>query len=345
MSNDKSSLRSVSVALGAAAALCLSLVITSPSAKAEAKEVSLAQEYGVGYLPMMVIKHDKLIQKNAEKLGLGHVKVTWSTFAGGAAMNAAIISGNLDFASGGVTALIRIWSATKGNLNVKGVAAIDSMPLYLNTTNPKIKTIADFTNKDRIALPAVKLCPQAVTLQMAAAKMFGEKNYDKLDHLTVSMSHPDGLVAMLSGRSGIDAHFTSPPFQYQELQNPKVHRVLDSYDVFGGPATFNVVWASSKFRRENPKLYKAVLESLKQAMDIINSNKRAAAELYVQQAHSKLPLEFIYKIVTNPQIKFTITPQGLMKYADFLYKTEQIKHKPRSWKEMFFPEIDNLHGS
>ena len=323
----------------------ISLGAASPQVLAEAKEVTLAQQYGIGYLPLMVIKQDKLIQKNAAKLGLPDLKVRWLTFTGGADMNSAILSGDLNFASGGVGPLVKIWSATKGSLNVKGVSAINSMPLFLNTTNPQVKTIKDFTNKDRIGLPAVKVSIQAVTLQMAAAKIWGFKHYDKLDHLTVSMKHPDAMAAMLSPGVGIDAHFGSPPFQYQELEHPGVHTVLNSYDVLGGAATFNAVWATGKFRKDNPKIYEAVFESLKQAMNIINSDKMAAAKLYVHAAHSKLPVDFIYKMLINPQIDFTVVPLNTMKYADFMYKTGEIKHQPRSWKDLFFSNIDNLPGS
>ena len=63
---------------------------------------------------------------------------------------------------------------------------MNSMPLYLNTNNPNVKSIKDFTSKDKIALPAVKVSIQAVTLQMAAEKEFGEGNQNKLDALTVS---------------------------------------------------------------------------------------------------------------------------------------------------------------
>ncbi len=88
-------------------------------------------------------------------------------------MNEALISGNLDFASGGVGPLVTIWARTQNNIKVKGIAALNSMPLYLNTINPNVKTIKDFTEKDRIALPAVRVSIQAVILQMAAEKAFG----------------------------------------------------------------------------------------------------------------------------------------------------------------------------
>src|SRR4029078_8243365 len=137
----------------------------------------------------------------------------------------------------GVGPLVTLWAKTSGNLDVKAVSAINSMPLYLTTRNPDVKTLKDFTAKDKIALPAAKVSIQAVTLQMAAEKAFGEGQQYKLDSLTVSMAHPDALPALVSGKSEVTAHLGSPPFQYQELERPGMHKVFSSYDVLGGPAT------------------------------------------------------------------------------------------------------------
>ena len=166
-------------------------------------EINVAQQYGIGYLPLMLMEEQKLIEKHAKAAGVD-VKVNWAKFAGGNVMNDALLSNSLQFASGGVGPLVTLWSRTKGNLDVKAVSAINSMPLYLNTRNPNVKTIKDFTEKDKIALPAVKVSIQAVTLQMAAEKAFGEGQQGKLDALTVSMSHPgraDGAPVRRSRRS------------------------------------------------------------------------------------------------------------------------------------------------
>ena len=40
---------------------------------------------------------------------------------------------------------------------MKGVASLDNFPYYLLRNNPAVKTIADFTDKDRIASPAATL--------------------------------------------------------------------------------------------------------------------------------------------------------------------------------------------
>ncbi len=315
------------------------------SAQAELDELTIARQYGVSYLPLMVMQEHKLIEKHAEKAGIKDLNVKWVKFAGGNVMNDALLSNSLQFASGGVGPLVKIWAKTKGNINVKGVSALNAMPLYLNTRNPDVKSVKDFTEKDKIALPAVKVSIQAVTLQMAAAKAFGKDNYDKLDKYTVSMSHPDGMQALLSGASEVDSHFTSPPFQYKELQDSNVHTVLSSFDVLGGPATFNVVWTTAKFRKENPKLYKAFTDALDESIKWINSNKQDAAQLYLKAANSSDPVDFIHKIITDPKVEYTMVPKNTTKYSSFLYDVGAIKKKPNSWKDMFFDNVHSLSGS
>jgi len=325
--------------VAAAALLALGL-----AARAEMAEIKVAQQYGIGYLPLMLMEDQKLIEKHAKAAGVD-VSVGWAKFAGGNVMNDAILSGGLQFASGGVAPFVTLWSRTRGNLDVRAVAAINSMPLYLNTRNPNVRTIRDFSEKDKIALPAVKVSIQAITLQMAAEKAFGEGQQNRLDALTVTMSHPDAQTALLSGASEIDAHFSSPPFQYQQLHRPGVHTVLNSYDVLGGPATFNLVWTTAKFRNENPKLYAAFAKALDESIATINRDKRAAAEAYLRISKDKDSIDNIVAMLNDPQIVFTTTPQSVMKYVDFMSKTGAIKTRPDSWKDLFFPNAQALAGS
>ena len=315
-----------------------------PAAHAEMSELRVAQQYGISYLPLMIMEDQKLIEKHAKAAGLA-VTVGWSKFASGAVMNDALLSDSLQFASGGVGPLVTLWAKTRGNLDVKAVSAINSMPIYLTTRNPDVKTIKDLTAKDKIALPAVKVSIQAVTLQMAAEKAFGDGQQNKLDALTVSMSHPDAQTALLSGQSEINAHFSSPPFQYQQLERPGIHRVLSSYEVLGGPATFNTVWTTTKFRAGNPKLYAAFVAALDEATASINKDKRAAAETYLRVSKDKSSVDSILKMLNDPEIVYTTTPQNVMKYVDFMNKIGSIKAKPDSWKDLFFPNIHHAPGS
>jgi NitT/TauT family transport system substrate-binding protein len=330
------------LALAVGAALAASL--WSPGAEAQVKTVRLAKQFGISYLPLTIMEDKKLLEEQAKKLGV-EVRTEWLQLSAGSPMNEALISGNLDFASGGVGPLLTIWSRTRANLKVKGVAAINSMPIWLTTINPDVKTIKDFTEKDRIALPAVKVSIQAVTLQMAAEQAFGPGQHGRLDTLTVSMSHPDGMAAMMSGRSEVTGHFTSAPFQYQELADPRVRKVVDSYDVLGGPHTFNVVWASTRFRDENPKIVEAFVAALDEAVKFINQNRKEAAEIWVRAENSRMPAAEAERIIRLPENEWTMTPKKVMAYADFMSRNGLIPARPESWKDLFFPEVHGLPGS
>jgi NitT/TauT family transport system substrate-binding protein len=314
-------------------------------ARAEQSELRVAKQYGLGYLQMMVLEDQKIVEKNAAAAGLGDIKMTWATFRSSDVMNDALLSGNVDFVCLGIPGLATIWGKTKGGLEVKAASGFNFLPLQLNTRNASIKSIRDLTDKDRIALPAVKVSMQAIILQMAAAQAFGESNYAKLDPLTISMSHPDAMATFLSAGGEIDNHFTSPPFIQKELEKPGITMILNSTDVLGGPISFNVVAATSKFYGENPRLYAVFMKSMAEATEFINRDKRGAAEIYIRMTKDKSSVDDILKIINDPQIEYSLTPKNTMKMIDFMYKTGAIKVKPASWKELFFANMHELPGS
>jgi NitT/TauT family transport system substrate-binding protein len=323
------------------------LLAAGRAACAEVTEVRLAQQFSMGYMQFSIMDRYKLIEKHAKAAGLPELKVYWDTFNGPNYMNDALLAGKVDFVSGGVPGLITLWEKTVGTAQeVRGVSALSSQPFLLNTRNPNIKSVRDFTDKDRIALPAVKTSVQAVTLQMAAAREFGDASYNKYDALTVSLAPPDATTALLSGAGEISSVFSVPPFQYQQLEKSGIRTVLNSYDVMGGPHTFTVIWTSKKFRDSNPRTYHAVLAALQEATDILNRDKRAAAQVWVESTRSKLTADWLYdKILSSPQVQYTLVPNNTMKYADFMSKVGTIKTRPASWKDLFFPDIHNLQGS
>ncbi len=315
-------------------------------ARAEVGELKIAKQFGISYLPLMLMEADKLIEKRAAADGAGDLKVEWVTLAGGAPMNDAILSGSLHFASGGVGPLATIWARTKGSGDVKAVAAMNSMPLYLNVRSADVKSLKDLRETDRVALPAVKVSIQAVTLQMAAEKEFGAGNHGKLDHLTLAMSHPDAQAALLSGASEVTGHFSSPPFQYQQLKTAGIRTLVNSYDVLGGPATFNLVWTTTKFHDDNPKVYAVFFKAFQEAIDAINKDKPTAAQRYLDIAKDRRSThQEILAMLEDPLIEFTLTPKSVMKYLDFMHRTGALKVKPESWKDMFFPMAHALPGS
>jgi NitT/TauT family transport system substrate-binding protein len=325
--------------------LAAAIVFAAAAGQADAQTtVRLAKQFGVSYLPLTIMEQKKLLEEHGRRAGID-IKTEWVQFTGGPPMNEALLSGSLDFASGGVGPVLTIWGRTRGNIAVKGVAALNSMPLYLNTINPNVKTIKDFTDKDRIALPAVKVSIQAITLQMAAEKAFGQGQHGKLDPLTVTLGHPDGMAAMMGGRSEISAHFTSAPFMYQELDDSRVRKVLDSYEVLGGPHTFNVVWTSTKFYNDNPKVIKAFLAALEDAMKQIAADPADAAAVWVKAENSRLAPAYVEKLIRLPENEWTMVPKKIMSYAEFMNRVGVLATRPANWQEVFFPDTHGQPGS
>jgi sulfonate transport system substrate-binding protein len=324
--------------LVAVAALAAALFVPK-AALAEANIVRVAKQFGIGYMQYMVMQELKLVEKHAKAAGLD-VTTEWATFRSSDVMNDALISGSVDFVSLGVPGIITVYSKTKGTASeVKGVLGLNVSPLMLLVRDPAIKSLKDFKDTHRIALPAVKVSNQAIILQMAAAKEFGDAKYNALDHLTVSMSHPDATAAMLGGQSEITANFSSAPFQYRQMKNPNVKLLLNSKDLFlDDPMSFNIVAATSKFRADNPKLYAAFVAGMKEATDIINADKRKGAEIYLKSTGEKTTVDEIMELLADKDIIYNNKVGGIRTFVNFMAKTGTLKNPPADWKDMFFPE-------
>ncbi len=317
----------------------LVMLLTVAPAAAEVATVNVSHHPGIGFLTATVMAHEKLIEKHAEKLGLGKVAATYRISGGATQLMELVISGTVDFAIAGLTPVLIAWAKTNGD--ILGVAAANTADLVLVTNQDRIRTLRDFTPKDRIALPAVKTSMQAIVLAMAAEKELGDPR--KLDALTVSMQHPDAVAALLSRRSEITAHFASPPFFGQELREPGMRRVISMEEVIGGPASIAVMIAKVKFRRENPTVFQAVFNALAEANDFITKHPRRAAEVCVTVAKSKVSVDEIERQVRENV--YTLTPSGVGKFADFMHRTGMLAKKPASWKTIFFDVVHHLPGS
>jgi len=334
---DAATLRSRAPWIVAALTVALALPL-----KAEVSEVRISKQYGLPYLSVVVMEQNRLIEKHARTLGLGDIKVNWVTIGSGGTSTDSLLAGDLDFVTSGISNMLLLWSRTGGQ--VKAVGATGTVPLILVTRNPNVKTIADFTEKDRIAVPTVKVSMQSTILGIAAEQLYGEAGRGKFDPLTVTMAHPDAAIALLSGGE-INNHFSVPPYQYRELKAPGVRAVLDSTQVMGGPATITVIFGTVKFHDANPKTMVAINAALAEAMDFISRNKRAAAELYLKASKEKFELEDLASMLDMPGFVFTVAPNGTLKYAYQMFKTGVIKTKPTSWKDVFFAEAHELPGN
>jgi NitT/TauT family transport system substrate-binding protein len=326
--------------------LLLLLATLTSAAHAEVPEVRIARQFSMGYLQLNVIEHEKLIQKHAAELGIPDVKVTAYKFNGPAAMNDALLSDSVDVVSGSPQGMLTIWSRTRGTAGeVRAISALATLPFALNTNDPTIKTIDDLARCKKIAVPSVRVSAQAVTIEAAAAKAYGIKEFARYDQYTISLSPPDSTIALLSGSAEIACNFAVPPYMQQQLQNHAIHTVLNSFDVWGGPNTFTTAYMSSKFRTKNPELFKAIHAALKEATERVNASPETAARYWIEDGESKLSLDFVKSIAMAPGTTWTMAPKGTEAIAAFMNEVGLIKVKPGSWKDYFFPEAYDQDGS
>jgi NitT/TauT family transport system substrate-binding protein len=313
-------------------------------AHAEGK-ISIAQQFGIGYLLLDVVRDQQLIEKHGKQQGVD-VQVEWASISGATAMNEALLAGALDVVSAGVPPMLTMWDRTKGKQNVKAVAALGSLPNYLISNSPRVKTLRDLGEKDRIAVPAAGVGFQSRTLQIETAKLFGKDDFKRFDTISVSLPHPEATAALIAGGSEINTHFSSAPFYYQALDaNKAIHKVISSYDILGGPATFNVLYTTQKFHDENPKTYKAFYAALVEAAQIVKADKAKAADIFIRVQKSKLSPELVRRIIEDPENDFTVSPHRSYVYADELHKLGVLKNKAVSWKDYFFDEAYAQPGS
>lgn len=329
-----------------AAGLGLSLAVISSSLPSVANaegQLRIAEQFGIVYLLLNVARDQQLIEKHGKAAGV-EIKVEWTRLSGGSAVNDALLSGNIDIAGAGIGPLFTVWDRTKGKQNVRGVASLGNFPYYLLSSNPKVKSIADLTEADRIAVPAVTVSIQSRFLQYAAAKEWGDKAFDRLDKYTVAIPHPEATAALISGGTELNGHFSNPPFQDQALNNPNVHVILDTYKLLG-PNSPTALYTTEKFYQESPKTYQAFLSALVEASEFIKKDPGAAADIYRRVADSKTDRDVLLKIIKDPRVEFSVNPTNTFKLADFLYRVGVLKNKPSSWQDYFFKSPQITSGS
>jgi NitT/TauT family transport system substrate-binding protein len=318
------------------------LVLLAALARAETNEVRIPMGAGgVGFLPLLVMQKNHLIEKYAPG-----VKVRWINIGGPAVMNDALLSGSADFITAGPPAFITLWDRTTTSVKIKGVAAMSSMPMYLNTRTDRLKKLDDVTEKDKIAVTSIKVSIPSIVMQMVAAQKYGLPQAYRYDRYTVTMTHPDAVIALLAGSNAVDAHFSSPPFSQREKKDPRMRTILLSDDVMGGSTTFTMVSTTTRFRDQNPKVYAAFLKALEEATAMITADRKSAAALLLASTGDKgFTVQEIADVLSDPHVKFTTTPENVMKYADFMHRIGSIKNQPASWKDLFFPDIHGAPGS
>jgi NitT/TauT family transport system substrate-binding protein len=294
------------------------------------QNITIAYQFGIGYAPLLIIKQQRLLEKAYPGL-----RVQWIQLASGTPITDGIIKGDIQIGAMGTGPMLVGWAR---GTNWKVIAPLDEADLWLMVRNPSIRTINDLRGK-RIATPTATSI-QAVALRKMAEVKLG--NARALDSSLISMDHPDGMQALLSGQ--IDAHFTSPPYQWLELGRGA--RVLGkSYGYFGAHS-FLVTVATQKFYDDYTAFSNRFYRLVKQSIDLINKKPGVAAAILAREdATETTPAQFKRWITRKKSLTFTTRPRGLMRTAGFMEKVGLLNRVPRSWRELVFPPVLPTKGS
>lgn len=333
------------VCVGVAAAL---LGLGPLAALAQMKELRIGVQYGLGYLPLYVARDAGLFDKHMKAQGLEPVPVRIVNFTGGPQIQDGLLSQTLDIGAGGVTVLLIARDKTRGagDQEMLGLTALSSVPYDLWTADAKLKSLRDLDpQKNKIGLPAAKVSVPAIFLQMASEQINGIGKHAAFDPMTVSLAQPDGLISLMAGGSTVDSYLFAPPFSQQMRDKQNVHRAWSSTELFGSPITALASWTTTRFHRENPKQVAAFVAAIRDAIDLIRTDKTQAAAIYVKAEPSKLPADYFAKVLEDPDVRFTLAPENSVRIAEYLARIGTLKQKPSGWKDTFFPVLHGESGS
>ena len=310
-----------------------------------ALQVRLVQQRGLLYLPVDMMVSGGVLQQEATKLGLGKVDATATTLSGPAPVIDALLSGSADYGAAALPSLLTLWDKTHGTPNeVRAVGTMSNGAMVLYTINPNVKTIADFTEKDRIAVPSVRISFNAMMLEMAAEKLWNDPH--RLDHLTVGLGHADAVAALSAGYGSatVTAHIGVQPFTERGLRLPGAHVVADSREVFGGPLTQVTLLATRQTKDKNPVLFKAVANALEESIKACSADKHAAAVLWKKAQNASESVDELVALLDDPGFEFTSQPHRIAYFAAFLSRIGTMKSKVGDWRELFWETAYDQQG-
>lgn len=290
----------------------------------ESLEISIAEQYGLAYAPLQIMKEKKLMEKN-----LDGVKVNWKQMGNTAAIREAMISNQIDVGFMAIPPFLIGWD--KG-MEWRIASGLSSMPVGLVTYREDINSIRDFSSKDRIALPQPGSV-QHILLSMACETVFNDSH--KLDNQLVTMSHPDGMNALLA-KKDVTAHFTSPPYIFKELNNKDFHQILSGEEAMGKDYTFIIGVTTNEFHNNNPEIYIAFINGLNEAIEFINENPEESAEILAKEYD--IPTEEVLSYITHPGTKYSSTIKGLQEFADFMEKNDYISKSFKDFEEILWED-------
>lgn len=306
------------------------------------REITLTRSMGINYLPTLVMERHDLVARHAARLGGADLRTTWVAMPIGTAGNDALLTGSVDVVNTGIGSLLLLWDRTRGA--VKGIVSTSAQPLALLTRNPAVRTLGDFSPRDRIAVPTVRVSTQSILLQMACAETFGPEQWGRLDPITVQLSHPDAAAALANPSHEVNSHFSSPPYSFISLRTvPGVHAV----PMPEGTTVSQVqMFTTTRFAEANPIAIAAIRAAMIEAIEFIRADRRGALVVYREMSGDRMPLGDLESLLDEPgMMDFIAAPRGTMRFAAHLHRIGTLRTLPAAWTDYYLPAAHDLPGS
>jgi NitT/TauT family transport system substrate-binding protein len=224
------------------------------------KQIVIAEQYGLAYAPLQIMKSKGFL----EDISNG-ADVRWVQLGNTAAIRDAALSGHVDAGFLGIPPFLIAYD--KG-MPWKIASGLSQSPLGLIVNDSLVKAETDFTGGVQLALPQPGSI-QHILLSMAMEQKYGDSTM--LDKSLVAMKHPDGMNALLSG--AVAGHFTSPPYLFQEMDQPGFSLMVSGQEAMGGSFSFIVGMVTDEFYENNPQLYRDFQEALEKSVRFIYENR------------------------------------------------------------------------
>lgn len=294
------------------------------------EKIVIALQPGMGYAPLIIMKHQRTLERRYPGL-----QVEYRVLPSGTAITNGMISGQIHVGAMGTGPFLVGYAR---GIDWKMIAPLNEADLWLMAKDPNIKTIADLRGK-RIATPTNTSIQAAMLRKMAEVRLGDSK---ALNAGLIAMDHPDAMQALLAGQ--IDAHLTSPPFQFQE-RNRGAHIVARSYSYFGAHSFLGAV-VTDKFYREYTTFSNQLYRDVAAAIKLISTNPKKVAQILQDDAGGNPTWRQFKQWIGNPAITYTTRPRGLMRTANFMHRTDQLPGRmPSSWRDLVFPPVYPTRGS
>lgn len=296
----------------------------------EAKQITFAYQYGLGYLPAKIVQEKKLVEKYYD----GDITVNWKTIGSGAEVNEGIISGDLQ---GGFMGAPPAITGVMNEVPYKIFTEMSRAPNRLYTNDPNIKSLADFGTKDKIAVVG-QGSTQHITLAKACKAVLNDAH--ALDKNLVEMPHPDGYQALVAGQ--VKGHVTSMPYTFKEMKDKNLYEVKDfvQTDFMGFPGSTHLVGVLANEINEDATLYDAIVKAFAEAIAFLKDEKNfpeIAKMFYEEEGCTE---EEAIEYLKSDDLVFDGTLKGILNGAKFMSEENFLeKDAPKSIDELVFPGV------